>query len=138
MIGLGEGAESEGVAQRVQLIVTGRCAGRIVGEGTRVDVQLLRHECDDHQRDQFAGPDQPTGKAQGGKLQGETETVVRSAAPGDERQVVGAEGVMADEVGLGGGQSEQGVELGFGEGATARNGGSCPSWSIVCFGWWRA
>ena len=56
-----------------------------------------------------------------------------TAASGDHRHVVGAERVVADEVGLGRRQGEQGGELGFGEHAAARHGRTVPVevWSVL-------
>jgi len=85
------------------------------------------------QRHQLAGSDQPAGMAQGAELEREAEAVVGTAASGDHRQVVGAERVVADEVGLGRRQGVEGVELGFGEDAAARHGEAVPV-GVDCLG----
>src|SRR5512146_3586969 len=126
MVGLGEGAEAEAVAQRVQLIVAGRRAGGVVAKGVRVEVQLLRQEPDDLQRNHFAGPEQPAGISQGAQLEREAEAVLGATASGDGRQILGAERVVANEVGLSGRQREQGLKLGVGERAAAGHGEAVP------------
>jgi hypothetical protein len=100
MIRLAEAAEPEDGAQDVELVVSGRRAGCIVGERVGVDVELLAQKPHHLQRHQLPGPDQPAGMAQGAELEREAKAVVGTAAPGDHRQVVGTERVVADEVGL--------------------------------------
>jgi hypothetical protein len=126
MIRLAEAAEPENGAQDIELVVPRRRTGRIVGERVGVDIELLAQKPHHLQRHQLSGSDQPAGMAQGAELEREAETVVGTAASGDHRPVVGAERVVADEVGLGRRQGEQGVELGFGEDAAARHGSTVP------------
>lgn len=68
LVGLGEGSETVGVAQSVQVIVTGRRPFRVAGQTVRIEVHLVRHERDDLQRDHLAWADQSARAPQGTEL----------------------------------------------------------------------
>jgi hypothetical protein len=127
MIGLGEASEAEDLAKGVELIVPGRRAGGVVADRLGIDVELLTEEPHHLQRHLFTGADQPAGIAQGAELQCKAKSVVGPATPGDHRQVVRTERVVADQIGLARRQGKQRVELGWGENAASRHGENCPN-----------
>ncbi|TWB13675.1 hypothetical protein FBZ89_12015 [Nitrospirillum amazonense] len=91
LIGLGEGPEPINGIEGFKLIVAGLGPDRILGQDVRRKVELVGDEDQNFSRHHLTGPKQAPWKAQGAKLDGEPELVVRTPAPEDDSQVGGAQ-----------------------------------------------
>ena len=116
-------AKAERLTQVVELLLPGLPPGGVGGQCVGADVDLLGDEAQRRFGDGLAGPQQPAGVAEGAKLQGVAELVGGTTATVHRGQVRPVQGPVPDEVGLGGGQGKQGVQLRFGERASSRHGG---------------
>lgn len=127
MVGLSKTPEPEDLAQRIQLIISGWGTRGVVADRFWIDIELLTQEPHHLHRYWLTRADQPAGITQGAKLEREAKPIVGPAPSRDHRQIVRTERVVADQIGLALRQSEQGVELSFGENAASRHGGNCPN-----------
>ena len=121
-----EHPEAERFAHPVELLPPGLRPGCIGSKRIGADTKLVGDELQGCLRNDLAWPKQPSGIAEGAKLQGIAELVMSAAAAPDHGQVGCTQSPVADQVGFGCGKGEQGVELRFGERVASWHGG-CPN-----------
>ena len=121
-----EHAEAERFAQPVELLPPGLGPACIGGKCIGTDAKLAGDELQGCLWNDLARPKQPSGIAEGAKLQDIAELVVPTTAALDHGEVGCTQRPVADQVGFGRGKGEQGSELRFGERMASWHG-ECPN-----------